>query len=130
MKRRFLNAKLHHAVVTDHNPEYIGSLTINQELLEASGIRPGEVVSVFDVDNAARFETYVLKGSRGGGEIVVNGAAAHLVAPGNRLIILTFTYLEPHEVDNHSARVVLVAPGNRIGERFDYGTRLDAEMNS
>jgi aspartate 1-decarboxylase len=88
--RCLLRGKIHRAVVTDANPEYIGSITIDRDLLVRADIWAGEKVLVSDINNGARFETYTVEGKAGSGTICVNGAAARLVRPGDRLIIMAF----------------------------------------
>ncbi len=127
MLRKFLHAKIHHATATRCDPDYVGSITIDANLLEASGIRPNEAVVVLDVENAARFETYVILGERGTGDIQVNGPAAHLTGVGHRLIVLAYGMIESDRVDDHEARVVICGEGNRITEARDLPSVLDAE---
>ena len=93
MHRCFLGAKLHRMVITEADLDYVGSITIDSELLDMSGILPGERVLVADLESGERFETYVLEGERGSGVICVNGAAARLVHPGDRAIILQFVWV-------------------------------------
>jgi aspartate 1-decarboxylase len=85
-----LKSKIHRATVTDADVNYVGSITIDVDLIERSGLVPGELVHVWNVDNGERFETYVLVGERHKGEIIVNGAAAHKVRVGHRVIITSF----------------------------------------
>jgi len=85
-----LKSKIHRATVTEANVDYIGSITIDMDLIERSGLLLNELVHVWNVDNGARFETYVLEGERGSGTICVNGAAAHRVETGHRVIITSF----------------------------------------
>ena len=125
MLRTMLHAKLHHAVVTRCDAEYVGSITIDENLLEASGLRPNEKVLVLDVDNAARFETYVIRGERGSGEIGINGPAAHLTELGHRVIVLSFAQLTEDELEDHAATVVICDADNRIAEARRLPSRLD-----
>jgi aspartate 1-decarboxylase len=125
MLRKMMRAKIHRVRVTQCDPDYVGSITIDADLLRAVDIRPMESVLVLDIDNAARFETYVIRGEPGSGIIGVNGAAAHLVAPDHRLIIVAFGLLQPNEVDAHEARVVVGDEHNRIVQSLVYDTRLD-----
>lgn len=127
MLRKFLLAKIHRATVTQCDPHYVGSITIDALLLEESGIRPNEAVHVLDVDNGARFETYVIKGPAGSGIIGVNGAAALLTQAGHRVIILAYGLGTGAELHDHQATVVLVDAGNRRTETLRYPSRLDAE---
>lgn len=113
MKRTLLVGKIHRATVTGADIEYEGSLTLDRELMEAAGIVTHEKVQVLDVDNGARFETYVIEGVPGSGEVVVNGAAARLVAPGDKVIIVAYGEFEGSEVSEHQPKVVLVDEANR-----------------
>lgn len=108
-------AKIHRATVTDANLNYEGSLTVDEELLIASGIKPYEKVSVVNINNGARFETYIIKGKPGSGEICLNGAAARLGHPGDKIIIISYALMEEKEIpDNYEPRVVLVNEKNQI----------------
>ena len=108
--RQLLRGKIHRATVTAAEPDYVGSIVIDQDLLDRADIWPGEKVLVSDVDNAARFETYAVSGKRGSGVISVNGAAAHLVKVGDRVIIMAFELTEKPI----PAKVVLVDQENRF----------------
>ncbi|HOE53201.1 MAG TPA: aspartate 1-decarboxylase, partial [Methanomassiliicoccales archaeon] len=108
--RQLLRGKIHRATVTAAEPEYVGSIVIDQDLLERADIWAGERVLVSDVDNGARFETYVVPGRKGSGVISVNGAAAHLVNVGDKVIIMAFE-LTDRPIPS---RVVLVDQGNRF----------------
>ncbi len=108
--RQLLRGKIHRATVTAAEPEYVGSIVIDQDLLERADIWPGEKVLVSDVDNAARFETYAVVGKRGSGVISVNGAAARLVNVGDRVIIMAFE-LTDRPIPS---KVVLVDQNNRF----------------
>ena len=114
MYRTLLNAKIHRATVTEADLHYVGSLTIDAGLMEEAGIVEGEMVQVVDIDNGARLETYAITGERGSGVIGINGAAAHLVHPGDLVIIMTFASLEPHEMAAHTPRVVHVNAANEV----------------
>lgn len=113
MKRKMLHGKIHRATVTDANLDYEGSITVDGALMEAAGMLPYEQVQVLDVDNGARFETYIIQGARESGEIVVNGAAAHLVSAGNRIIICSYTQMKDEKARRHIPRIVLVDDSNR-----------------
>jgi len=106
--RQLLRGKIHRATVTATEPDYVGSIVIDQDLLERADIWPGEKVLVSDVDNAARFETYAVPGKRGSGVISVNGAAAHLVGTGDKVIIMAFELTDKPI----PSKVVLVDQGN------------------
>ncbi len=109
-----LRAKIHRAVITEAQLEYVGSITIDRDLLDATGIVPGEAVVVADLDNGDRFETYVFEGPAGSGTICINGAAARRVHVGDRVIIMAYGYLELAEAASLEASVVLVDDKNRI----------------
>lgn len=124
MLRKMMRAKIHRATVTQCDVDYVGSITIDADLLEAAGIRPNEAVWVLDIDNAARFETYVIRGEPGSGVIGINGAAAKLVDPGHKVIILSYGQLTEHELDDHTATVVIADEANRIGQVLHYPSTL------
>ena len=111
-----LKAKIHRATVTESNLNYVGSITIDRTLMEASGILEYEKVSVVDIDNGSRFDTYVIEGDCGSGVICVNGAAARLVQPGDKVIILAYCQMDSEEAENHSPKIVFVGSGNKILE--------------
>lgn len=122
---KVLRAKIHRAVVTQTDPNYVGSITIDEDLLRASGIRPNEVVLIADCENGARFETYVVKGPAGSGIIGINGAAARLVGRGDHVIIFAHLLLHPDQFDDHYAEVVLVDEDNRITRNLRYPSTLE-----
>jgi aspartate 1-decarboxylase len=111
--RRMLKAKIHRAVVTDANLDYEGSLTIPPELLEQADIKEHEAVNVWNVSRGTRFETYAMEGERGTGEICVNGAAAHLAGPGDRIIVATFADVPESMVDEFRPLIVFVDDHNQ-----------------
>ena len=111
-----LKAKIHRATVTESNLNYVGSITIDRDLMEASGILEYEKVSVVDIDNGSRFDTYVIEGDCGSGVICVNGAAARLVQPGDKVIILAYCQVDSEEAENHSPKIIFVGSGNAILE--------------
>ncbi len=113
---KMLRSKIHRAVVTQADIDYVGSITIDPDLFEAVGILPHEEVLVADLNNGVRFETYVIPGPRGGGAICVNGAAAKLVEIGDRIIIMAFAYVTPEEAKNLRPAIVLVNEKNRIAK--------------
>ncbi len=113
MRRVMFHAKIHRATVTGANINYVGSITLDAELMELAGILPHEQVQVLDIDNGERFETYAIEGQRGGGEVVVNGAAARLVQPGDRVIVLAYGIFEEEEARDFTPRIVLVDEANR-----------------
>ena len=114
MRRIMMKSKIHRATVTDAQLDYEGSITVDQNLLDAANILPYEQVHVWDVTNGSRIITYAIVGPRGSGTICVNGAGAHLVKPGDLVIIATFTELDEPEARKHTPRVVLVDAKNRI----------------
>ena len=120
MRLTVLKSKLHLATVTRSELYYHGSLTIDPDLMEAVGLVPYESILVSNVATGMRAQTYVLPGARGSGSIELNGAMARLGAVGDRLIVMAFADLEPHEVEDHQPRVVALDGRNRIAERIDY----------
>lgn len=124
MLRKMLLSKIHRATVTRCDPDYVGSITIDADLLKATGMRPNEAVWVLDIDNAARFETYIIRGEPGSGAIEINGAAAHLVEVGHKVIILTYGMLTPEELEQHDANIVIADDRNGIAEQRRYSSDL------
>jgi len=114
MTREMLRAKVHRITVTERNVEYEGSLTLDALLMDACGMVPFERIEIYDVDNGNRFATYAIEGERGGGACCVNGAAAHLVEVGHKLIVASYCALDEAEVPGHRPRVVLVDSANRL----------------
>jgi aspartate 1-decarboxylase len=109
-----LKSKIHRATVTASDLHYVGSITVDPELLEAADILEHEQVAVVDVDNGARFETYTIAGTRGSGEIKVNGAAARLVHHGDTVIVISYAQYDRTEMEHYEPRVVHVDADNRI----------------
>src|SRR6059058_1221843 len=109
-----LKSKIHRATVTDSDLHYVGSITVDPELLEAADIREFEQVAVVDVDNGARFETYTIAGEPGSGDMKVNGAAARLVHRGDTIIVISYADYDPDELANYNPRVVHVGAHNEI----------------
>ncbi|MFJ1792326.1 aspartate 1-decarboxylase [Kitasatospora griseola] len=119
MQRTFMHSKIHRATVTDSNLNYVGSITISPELLEAAEIGVHELVHVVNVNNGARFETYTILDDSPeppAGQIVINGAAARLVQPGDKVIIISYAQLNEEERVGFKSRVVHVNEGNEITE--------------
>ena len=114
MDRTMLRAKIHRITVTECNVEYEGSLTLDGELMRRADLVPYERIEVYDVDNANRFATYLIEGRPGSGECCVNGAAAHLVALGDKLIVASYGSVAAERVADHQPRIVLVGAGNRV----------------
>jgi aspartate 1-decarboxylase len=111
MRRRMMKSKVHRAVVTDANLHYVGSVTIDRSLMKAADILEWEQVQIVDIDNGNRFETYAIPG--GPGDLCLNGAAARLVQPGDRVIIITYADFESAELDEYEPVVVHVDTANR-----------------
>src|SRR5450755_764829 len=113
---KLLKSKIHNATVTMTDADYHGSITIDRDLLAASGLLPNEAVIVADCENGNRFETYVIPGDRGSGVIGINGAAARLSHAGNRVIIMAFVLADPSELERHTSRIVIVNEKNQAIE--------------
>jgi aspartate 1-decarboxylase len=116
MLRTFLRAKIHRARVTRADLDYVGSITVDSELLEAADVLPLERVDVYNITRGTRFSTYCLAGRRGEGELGVNGAAAHLVEVGDLVIVAAYCALDREDIPRHRARVVLVDGDNHVSE--------------
>ena len=114
MRRTMLKSKIHRATITGSDLHYVGSITIDQDLLDAADIHEHEQVHVVDVDNGARFETYTISGERGSGEICINGAAARLVHNGDTIIVISYAEYSEEELDSYVPRVVHVNKDNEI----------------
>jgi len=121
MQRVMLKSKIHRATVTDCDLHYVGSITVDPDLLEAADIREHEQVHVVDIDNGARFETYTIAGRRGSGELKINGAAARLVHHGDTVILISYATYDEAELDAYEPRVVHVTRENEI-------VNVDAEV--
>jgi aspartate 1-decarboxylase len=121
MLRYMLKSKLHRAVVTDANLNYVGSITIDQDLMDAADILENEKVTVVNNNNGQRFETYVIPGARGSKVMCLNGAAARLVQSGDVIIVLTYAILNDEECKNHKPTVVFLNESNEI---VDVGTEF------
>lgn len=115
-----LNSKIHRAVVTEADLNYVGSITIDQDLLDAVGMLPNEKVHIVNNNNGARFETYIIAGERGSGVICVNGAAARLVQRGDVVIILSYVYMMNDEAKEHQPKVAIMNENNSIREIINY----------
>ncbi|MGA4845262.1 aspartate 1-decarboxylase [Streptomyces sp. G5(2025)] len=114
MLRTMFKSKIHRATVTQADLHYVGSVTIDADLLDAADLLPGELVHIVDVTNGARLETYTIEGRRGSGVIGINGAAAHLVHPGDKVIIISYAQVEDAEARALRPRVVHVDEANRM----------------
>lgn len=127
MVLNMLKGKIHRATVTQAEVDYIGSITIDQDLMEAAGILEYEKVQVADVERGTRLETYVISGEPGSGVICLNGAAAHLVTPGDKVIIMCYAQMTPEEAHESKPRVVFVDEDNKIARltRYEHHGRLE-----
>ncbi|MCE5043498.1 aspartate 1-decarboxylase [Staphylococcus chromogenes] len=114
MIRTMMNSKIHRARVTESSLNYVGSITIDQDILDAVDILPNEKVAIVNNNNGARFETYVIAGKRGGGQICLNGAASRLVEVGDVVIIMTYVQLDENELLTHSPKVAVMNENNEI----------------
>ena len=114
MIRTMLKSKIHRARVTGADLHYVGSITVDRDLLEAADILEHEHVHVLDVDNGARLETYTIAGERGSGEVTINGAAARLVNAGDTVIVISYASYSEAELERYEPRVVHVDAGNAI----------------
>ncbi len=114
MFRTMMTSKIHRATVTQADLHYVGSVTIDEDLLDAADLLEGEQVTIVDINNGARLETYAIAGERGSGVIGINGAAAHLVHPGDLVIIIAYGILNEQEVRNYAPHVVFVDEQNRV----------------
>ena len=120
MELTVLKGKIHRATVTEADLHYVGSITIDQDLMDAAGLLAYEKVLVADIDNGNRLETYIIAGPRGSGIICLNGASARLVSVGDRVIIMAFCQLTPEEAASHRPTVVFVDDDNSICEITSY----------
>lgn len=114
MLRTMMKSKIHRATVTQADLHYVGSVTVDLDLLDAANLLPGELVHIVDIDNGARLETYTIAGERGSGVIGINGAAARLVHPGDLVILIAYAQLEDAEAREFQPNVVFVDADNRI----------------
>ncbi len=121
--RFVMRSKIHRATVTDADVDYVGSISIDSELMEAAGIEEWEKIHVLDVTNGSRLETYAIKAPAGSGKICINGAAAHLVRPGDLVILLTFEGIPNDDIREHVPTIVHVNSRNKV---VDITQELDA----
>jgi aspartate 1-decarboxylase len=113
MFRQMMKSKIHRATVTEANLNYVGSVTIDQDLMELVDILPDEKVQIVNNYNGARFETYAIPGKRGSGVICLNGAAARLVQPGDQVIIISYGFLSEEEARTHKPKIAIMDEANR-----------------
>ena len=119
MQRTLLGGKIHRATVTQADLHYVGSVTIDADLMDAADLLEGEQVTIVDIDNGNRLITYAITGERGSGVIGINGAAAHLVHPGDLVILIAYGTMEDAQAREYQPRIVFVDAGNR---QIDLGT--------
>ncbi len=117
MLREVLIGKIHRATVTEADLNYVGSITIDEDLMDAANIREYEYVHIWNIDNGERFQTYTIKGKRGSGVICLNGAAARKVSVGDKIIIAAFGMTDEKELTNYAPSVVIVDDNNKIVEQ-------------
>lgn len=117
MLLEFLHSKIHRATVTDANLNYVGSITIDETLLDAANMKEWQKVEILDVNNGERFQTYIIKGKANSGEICLNGAAARKVQPGDKVIIVTYAQFEEAELQNFKPTIVIVDDYNKIVQK-------------
>jgi aspartate 1-decarboxylase len=120
MFRTMMNGKIHRAVVTEANLNYVGSITIDTDILDAVGMVPNEKVQIVNNNNGARFETYIIPGERGSGVICVNGAAARLVQEGDIVIIISYAMIAEENITNHEPKVAIMDEKNRIKNMINH----------
>ncbi|AIQ75439.1 MULTISPECIES: aspartate 1-decarboxylase [Paenibacillus] len=120
MFRHMMKSKIHRATVTEANLNYVGSITIDESLMEAADILENEKVQIVDNNNGSRLETYVIPGPRGSGVICLNGAAARLVQPGDTVIIISYAMLSSEELESHKPTVVFVDENNKPVKLADH----------
>ena len=120
MTVQMLKGKIHRAVVVQAELNYVGSITVDPQLMEAAGILEYEKVQIVDVENGSRFETYTIEGERGSGMICLNGAAARMVQTGDHIIIMCYCDMTPEEAKNHKPKVIFVDGENHIARVTNY----------
>ena len=109
-----LKSKLHRATITEANIDYVGSITIDKDLLDRADILPGEKVQIVDINNGQRFETYTIEGEPGSGIICVNGAAARLVQPKDKIIIISYAMMDREEAKTYQPKILQLGENNRV----------------
>jgi aspartate 1-decarboxylase len=119
MNITMLYSKLHRATVTDANLNYVGSITIDQNLLDAVNMRVGQKIDIVNVNNGERFSTYIIPGERGEGDICLNGAAARKVHKGDKIIIIAYASMTEAEADEHQPKIVILDDKNGIAQEFE-----------
>ena len=119
MLRTMMKSKLHRGTVTAANLHYVGSITVDQDLMDAADLLPNEKVQVVDIDNGARLETYVIPGARSSGDLCLNGAAARLVQPGDKIIVISYGVYTDAEAREHTPTVLILDEANRAATVAD-----------
>jgi len=114
-----LYSKIHRATVTDANLNYVGSITIDRDLLDAAAMRVGQKIDIVNVNNGERFSTYIIPGERGKKEICLNGAAARKVHVGDKIIVIAYASMDEEEADKHRPKVVILDDDNSIAQTFE-----------
>ncbi|MFS0781415.1 aspartate 1-decarboxylase [Bacillus sp. 1P06AnD] len=120
MFRTMMKGKIHRATVTEANLNYVGSITIDEDIIDAVDMLPNEKVAIVNNNNGARLETYIIAGERGSGVVCLNGAAARLVQPGDVVIIISYAMLTEDEVQSHRPRVAIMGEGNKIEQMMNH----------
>lgn len=123
MLRKILHSKIHRARVTSARLDYVGSITIDADILDSIGLRANDAVVIANCDNGERFETYVFRGERGSRQIIINGAAARLAGEGHTVIIMHYAFASEDEYRAHKPKVALMRPDNTIEEVISYDNR-------
>jgi len=119
MNITMLYSKLHRATVTDANLNYVGSITIDQNLLDAADMRVGQKIDIVNINNGERFSTYIISGERGEGDICLNGAAARKVHKGDKIIIIAYASMDTKEADKYKPKIVILDDNNAIEQEFE-----------
>jgi aspartate 1-decarboxylase len=119
MNITMLYSKLHRATVTDANLDYVGSITIDQDLLDASAMRVGQKIDIVNINNGERFSTYIIPGERGKGDICLNGAAARKVQKGDKIIIIAYATMTQEEADSYKPKIIILEEDNTIAQSFE-----------
>jgi len=119
MNITMLYSKLHRATVTDANLNYVGSITIDRDLMDAVDMRVGQKIDIVNVNNGERFSTYIISGERGKGDICLNGAAARKVHKGDKIIIIAYASMSEEEADKHNPKIVILDDDNGIAQEFE-----------
>lgn len=127
MQRTVCKSKIHRATVTEANVAYTGSLTLDAQLMQAADLRPYEQVHVLNLTNGARIQTYCIEGPAGSGTVCVNGAAAHLMAVGDKIIVISYAQMTEEELESFSPRMILLDASNRIQQVLTDAYQVTAE---